>query len=233
MDGVYYTGEQWDQYDESLERDDDVVYYIGEQWDQHDERLEREDDEEQGNDDEELQPLMDKELEALATVSQANRTLIQARQAVKDARATRQPLPRRSAAASARESERRCFCVEILIWLVIGQTETSHLARVRRGPETRRQARKTGKDTGFGAVTMATAFTVLDERERKFVICAEETRQINMLGDDYYPFEVYSTPRQLCPKRTSLSDWNHWRHHLIEVRLSVLHGNVLESLQKV
>ena len=67
----------------------------------YDDGLERNDDEEQGADDEEVQPLMEKELEALATVSQANRTLIQARQAVKDARATWQPVPRRSAAASA------------------------------------------------------------------------------------------------------------------------------------
>ena len=56
----------------------DGVYYIGEQRDQYDESLERDDDEEQGNDDEELEPLMEKELDALATVSQANRTLIQA-----------------------------------------------------------------------------------------------------------------------------------------------------------
>ena len=84
------------------------VYYTGEQWDQYDERLERDDDEEQGNDDAELQP-MEKEPEAQAMISQANRTLLQARQAVKDARATRQPVPRSFAAAPARETEGRCF----------------------------------------------------------------------------------------------------------------------------
>ena len=54
------------------------MYHIGEQRDQYDESLERDDDEEQGNDDEEFEPLLEKELDALATVSQANRTLIQA-----------------------------------------------------------------------------------------------------------------------------------------------------------
>ena len=53
----------------------------GEQWDQHDESSERDEDEERGNDNEEVQPLVEEELEALAAVSHANRTLIQARQA--------------------------------------------------------------------------------------------------------------------------------------------------------
>ena len=52
---------------------------------------------------------IESESEALAAVSHANRTLTQARQAVNDARATRRPLPKRSTAASARESERRSF----------------------------------------------------------------------------------------------------------------------------
>ena len=30
-----------------------------------------------------------------------------------------------------------------------------------------------------------------------------------------------------------MSDWNHWRRRLIEVRLSVLHGNGMESLRRV
>ena len=83
-DGVYYTRESWDQHEESFERDED-------------------------DDDEEVQSLIESEFEALAAVSQANWTLTQARQAVKDARATRRPLPKRSTAASARESESRCF----------------------------------------------------------------------------------------------------------------------------
>ena len=53
----------------------DCVYYTSEQWDQHDESFERDEDEVQVNDDEEVQPLIEKELEALATFSQANRTL--------------------------------------------------------------------------------------------------------------------------------------------------------------
>ena len=61
----------------------------------------------------------------------------------------------------------------------------------------------------------------------------EETRQVDRVCDDYNPFEVYSPPRQLCPKRTSLSNWNHWRRHLIEVHLSVFYGNILESLRRV
>ena len=90
----------------------------------------------------------------------------------------------------------------------------------------------TGKGKGFGAVTMATAFTVLDEPERKLVSCAKEARSANTLGDDYNPFEVYSPPGQMGPRRTIVSDWNHWRHHLIEARLSVLFGNVVKSLSK-
>ena len=92
---MYYTGEQRDQYEESFERDEDDV---------------------QPNDDEEGQSLIESESEALAAVSQANGTLTQARQGVKDAHATRRPLPKRSTAASARESESRCFHVVVLIW---------------------------------------------------------------------------------------------------------------------
>ena len=53
------------------------------------------------------------QLEALAAVSHANRTLTQARKAGKDAPATRRPLPKRLTAASVRESERRCFLCRV------------------------------------------------------------------------------------------------------------------------
>ena len=154
-----------------------------------------------GNDDEELQLLMEKELEALATVSQANRTLVQARQAVKDARATRQPLPRRSAAASARESERRFLlcrgphldrdCLDRNKTSGKGSNEPRDKAKGKKG---------IGKSKGFGAVTIATAFTELDEPERKLVRCAEEARPVNTLGDNFNPFEVYSNPDSCAQK---------------------------------
>ena len=114
----------------------DGVYHTGEQWGRYDECVERGDDEEQGNDDEELQPLMEKELEALATVTQANRTLVQARQAVKDARATGQPSSRRSAAASVRESGRRGSVSWSSFGSGLSRQKTRHLARVRRDNET-------------------------------------------------------------------------------------------------
>ena len=113
----------------------------------------------------ELNPLFfKKELEALATVSQANRMLVQGRQAVKDARATRQPMPRRSVAASVRESGRRCFLCR-----------GPHLARVcpdrkkpsdkgSKGPRDNTRGKKGAcKGKGCGAVTMAMDFTALDE----------------------------------------------------------------------
>ena len=115
--------------------------YTGEQWDEYDECLERYDDREQGNDDEELQLLMEKELEALATVSQANRTWIQARQAVKDVRATRQPMPGTYAAALARESQRRCFLCRGVHSARDRPDRKKPSGKVRRDPETTRRAR--------------------------------------------------------------------------------------------
>ena len=65
------------------------MYYAGEPRDQYEESFERDEDDVQFNDDEEVQSSIESESEALAAVSQTNRTLTQARQAVKDARATR------------------------------------------------------------------------------------------------------------------------------------------------
>ena len=59
----------------------------------------------------ELQSLIEMELDALAKVSQANRTLIQAAQVVKDARAARQPMLRTYSAASARGVSKTKFSV--------------------------------------------------------------------------------------------------------------------------
>ena len=53
--------------------------------------------------------LIQGESDVLAAVSLSNRTLAQARQAVKDARAERKPIHKISAAASARDSESGCF----------------------------------------------------------------------------------------------------------------------------
>ena len=91
----------------------DGVYFAGDQWDQFEERFERDVDDVQFNDVEEVQSLTESESEALAAVSHANRTLTQPRKAGKDARAARRPLPKRSTAASARESGRRCFLCRV------------------------------------------------------------------------------------------------------------------------
>ena len=50
--------------------------------------------------------------------------------------------------------------------------------------------------------------------------------------DDYNLFDACSPSEQLCSQKASLSDWNQWRRHLIEIHLSVLHGNILISLRK-
>ena len=133
-DGVYCTGEQWDQFEESFERDEDDVQF---------------------NDDEEVQSLIESESEALAVVSQANRT---------SARVTRRPLPKRSTAASARESDRRCF-----------QCGGPHLARDCRdrnkptakgpkGPKNNTKGRKgSGGGKDLGVVTMVTAVALSAE----------------------------------------------------------------------
>ena len=50
------------------------MYYTGEQLDQYEENFERDEEDIQINDDEEVQSLIERESEALAAVSQANRT---------------------------------------------------------------------------------------------------------------------------------------------------------------
>ena len=62
------------------------------------------------------------------------------------------------------------------------------------------------------------------EPEVEFVRCVARRRGFNESCDEYNPFDVYSPSEQLCPEEASLSDWNQWRRHLIEIHLSVLHG---------
>ena len=57
-------------------------------------------------------------------------------------------------------------------------------------------------------------------------------RGFNAPCDDYSPLDVFSPSRAVVPENASLSDWNRWRRHLIEIHLSVLHGNILKSLRK-
>ena len=45
-------------------------------------------------------------------------------------------------------------------------------------------------------------------------------------------FDAYSPSEQLCPDEASSSDWNQRRRHLIEIHVSVVHGNILKSLRR-
>ena len=130
------------------------------------------------------------ESDALAVVSQANTTLTLARQAVKDARGTRRPFTKTSTAASARESERRCFLCR-----------GPHLARD--GPDRNKPTRRKGskgskgsKDSmkckkysgtgkGLGVLTMATAFTVSAKPEVEFVRSVARRRGFIESCDDW------------------------------------------------
>ena len=187
----------------------------------------------QFNDVEEVQSLIESASEALAAVSQANRTLIQARQTVKgctsdkDDHCTtgqqlRQHVTRR---------ERQCFFCR-----------GPHLARdrpdrnkptghgfegiegqhVREERELQRQKSCCG-DHGYGVHRICRTWN-------EFVRSVARRRGFNESCDDYNPFDESSLSEKLCPEETSLSDWNQWRRHLIEVHLSVLHGNILASL---
>ena len=110
-DDVYHTGEQWDQYEDSFERDEDDVLF---------------------HDDEEVQSLIESASEALAGVSQANSTLIQARQRMHQRQ--RRPLPHRSTVASARDSERdNVSFVVVPIWPVTVLIGTNQLGLASNG----------------------------------------------------------------------------------------------------
>ena len=134
-----------------------------------------------------------------------HKSLVQARQAVKDARATGQPLPRRSSAASARESEIRCFLCRGPPLSRDCSDRNKTPGKGSRGPRENTQGKKgIGKGEGLGAVTIATAFIVLAGSEIRFVSNAEETHDLNASGDDHNPFDVYSPPKQLCPNNVSV-----------------------------
>ena len=92
--GVYCTCEQWDQYDECFERDEDDVQF---------------------NDDEEVQPLTEREFGALATASQANRTRLEVK---------RRPSEQRRVIPKDYVS-----CDTVLIWLVTTLIGANRLAR--------------------------------------------------------------------------------------------------------
>ena len=86
-----------------------------------------------------------------------------------------------------------------------------------------------GRGKGLG-VTMATAFTVSANPEVEFVRGAARSGGFNESCDEYNPFDVYSPSEKLCSEHSSFSDWKQWRRHLIEINLSVLHGNILRHL---
>ena len=73
---------------------------------------------------------------------------------------------------------------------------------------------------------MATAFMVSAEPEIEFVRRVARERGCTESCDDYNPFDVYSPSEKLCTERAPLSDWSQWRRHLIEIHLSVAHGNI-------
>ena len=175
-DGVCFAGEQWDQYEESFERDEDDVQF---------------------NDDEEVQSLTESESEALAAVSHANRTMTQARKAVKDARATRRPLPKRSTAASVRESERRCFLCRVPHLARDGPDRNKPTGKGSKRLKDNRKGRKgSGRGKGLGVVTVATAFAVSAQPEVEFVTVAWK-RGFSESCDDYNPFDA-SSPSEQC-----------------------------------
>ena len=176
--------------------------------------------------------MTESESEALAAVSQANRTLTQARQAVKDARATRRPLPKRSTPASARESERRRFPCRGPHLPRDCPDRNKLTSKGSKGPKDNvKSKRSSGRGKGLGVVTMAKAFAVSAAPETELVSSVAKKRGFNGSCDDYNPFDAYSQSEQLCSRTASLSDWNQWRRHLIEIHLSV-HGIILKCLLK-
>ena len=155
-------------YEESFERDEDDVLF---------------------NDDGEVHSLIESESDVLAAVSPANRTLTPARQAVKGARATRQPLPKISTAASARGLEN---CV--------GRNKPT--GKGSKGSKDNMRGKKgSGRGKGLGVVTMATACTVSAEHEVKFVRSVARRRGFNESCDEYNPCDVYSPSRICAPNK--------------------------------
>ena len=89
-----------------------------------------------------------------------------------------------------------------------------------------------GGGKGLGVVTMAALFAVSAGLEVEFVNSATRKRGFNESWDDHNPFDAHSPSEQLCPDEAFSSDWNQWRRHLIEIHVSVVHGNILKSLRK-
>ena len=85
--------------------------------------------------------------------------------------------------------------------------------------------RGSGRGKGLGVGIMAATFTVSVKSEVEFVHSAAKR-------NEYNPFDVCSPFEKLCQKQTSLSDWKQWCRHLVEILLSVLHGNILKNLRK-
>ena len=89
-----------------------------------------------------------------------------------------------------------------------------------------------GRDNGLGVLTMATACIVSANLEVEAVRSVARRRGINKSCGEYNPFDVYSPSEQLCPEKASLSDWNQWCRHLVEIHSSVLRGNNMRDLRK-
>ena len=141
-------------------------------WCHYEESFERDEEDVQIHDVEEVQSLIESESEALAAVSQAN----WARQAVKDARATRRPLPKRSTVASVSTCSRRggFSCVVVLTRAVTVLIGTHRPGRLRRDRNTIRNSRRS----------------------------VARRRCFNESCDLYNPF-VFFTDRELVPCRTT------------------------------
>ena len=94
------------------------------------------------------------------------------------------------------------FCVVVLTWLTVVETETKYLERDREDLGTTRKGKRGGgRGRGLGTVTMATAFAVMAKPEVKTVRDASETHDLNASGDEHNPFDVYSHTQAAAPSK--------------------------------